>query len=165
MRVWLGLLLVTGCNFADVGNDTPAEPTEPVAVEEAAVKVFTICADEVARELDPTIDTEIQDSLLYWQGEPGVESLRWSDSGDCDVPVYFSDESHFSGTQGARAKIHGKWESECSPVHIELREAQWDRALANDWTFVIIAHEVGHLLCKRHEEHGVMSANGGLTAD
>jgi hypothetical protein len=165
MRVWLGLLLVTGCNYADVGNDAPLEPADPVKVEEASVKVRTICADQIAREIDPTIDTMIQDALLYWQGEPGAEGLRWDDSGDCDVPVFFAGESRFTGGQGARAKIKGEWEGECRPVHIELREAKWGYYLANDWTFVLIAHEIGHLLCKRHEEHGVMSSNGGITVE
>lgn len=158
-----GLVLVTGCNFYGADHDAPAEP-EPAAVEQPAVRVRTICADEIAREIDPTIDTVIQDALLYWQGEPGAEALRWSDSGDCDVPVYFADESRFSGGQGARAKIKGEWEGDCRPVHIELREAEWDRYLANDWTFIIVTHEMGHLLCKRHEEFGVMSSNGGVTA-
>src|SRR5690606_32912276 len=143
MRWLAGVVLVTGCNFA--ASEDPA-PIEPVAVEESAVKVRTICADEIAREIDPTVDTMIQDSLLYWQGEPGADALRWSDSGDCDVPVYFADESRFTGGQGARAKIKGEWEGNCRPVHIELREAEWDRYLENRWTFTIIAHEIGHLL-------------------
>lgn len=163
MRALLGLLLVVGCSGPDF---IEALPDEPVKVEEASVKVLTICADTIAREIDPTIDTMIQDSLLYWQDEPGVEALRWDDSGDCDVPVYFADESRFSGTQGARAKISGNWgEGNCSPFHIELREARWDEFIENDWTFILIAHEMGHLLCKRHEESGIMSKNGGVTAE
>lgn len=162
MRFWLlGLLAVTGCNFAGIEGDD-ASPPEPVDAQESALKVRTICADEVAREIDPMVDVVLSDAFIYWANEPGLGGLRHAPGEDCDVPVYFSDESHWSNGAGARAHIKGGWKPGCRPVKMELREASWDRAVDENALHYIMFHEFGHLLCLPHAETGIMKYDANL---
>lgn len=164
MRTWLiGAVLVAACGSREVVSLDNDVQTEEAIELPAEPKTWTICADEIAMELDPTIDSALQDALAFWADDPAAGTLRWSDTGECDVPVFFSDEDRWKGTQGARANVRGKMRPGlCTPKNMELRESEWDRVTANDWTFVVLAHEVGHLLCHPHEDVGIMSPNGGL---
>lgn len=168
MRVWLlslGLLAVTGCNFAGYEGDAPAEPAEPepVATQEAAIKVRTICADAVAREIDPMVDVLIADAIIYWASEPMLAGLKHTPGQDCDVPVHFTDESHWTKSKGsARAQIKGKQQPGCRPVELQLREAHWERVKDENWQHYVVFHEFGHLLCLPHADTGIMKYDGNL---
>ncbi len=164
MRVWLlswGLLAVTGCNFAGIEGDEPSEP-QPVETQETALKVRTICADTVARELDPMVDVLIADAIIYWASEPMLAGLKHTPGQECDVPVYFSDESHWPNDASAKAHIKGGWKPGCRPVELELREAHWDRVKDENWQHYVVFHEFGHLLCLPHADIGIMKYDGNL---
>lgn len=155
MKSWLWVvLLVVGCSSgAGVDGDVVAE---------APAKVRTICADEVAREIDPALDDLIGDALLYWADE-AEGLLRHAPGEECDVPVYFSGESNWRNSEAsARASVKGELEPGCRPVKIQLRESRWDHIRQEGWQHFIVFHEVGHLLCKDHADHGIMRYDGHL---
>ena len=161
-RTVLSLLLslVVGCS--DVGGYVEANDGSPKDAK--APKVYTICADPVAGELDPELDTLIADALLYWQGEPGAERLEHTPGAECDVAVRFADESEYEpGSNSlARATVVGGWKPGCSPKRMVIRESRWARLKAKGRDFAIVAHEVGHLVCLPHTKLGIMAPNANI---
>jgi hypothetical protein len=162
--LFLLLVLAVGCGPDATGyletKSADVEQAEPEAVE--SPQVWTVCADEVATEFEPRLDEWIADALLYWQDEPGAERLKHTPGEPCDIPVTFTDETHWKGSKAAaRVVTKGKYGPyRCKPVSFRIREKTWPEKA--NWGFFLVTHEVGHLLCLPHTELGIMAPDANL---
>lgn len=146
----------TGVMSEDLDNPSLSEyqpePRQKPAPEPATPGVQTICVTAAAHEAEPTLSEQLRVALVYWQGTPGVELLRWTEPGECDVRVEFVEESAWSNGETARSLV-----DDCVPIGIELRQVHWNGLRLEGMDFVVVAHEVGHLLCEPHVEVGLMA--------
>lgn len=143
----------TGVMSTDLDHPSLAEyqpELRPAPMPEPAEPgVQTICVTAATHEADPTVSERLRVALVYWQGTPWVELLRWTEPGDCDVPVEFAE---LPDGETARALV-----DDCAPRGIQLQQSAWSNLRLNGLDFVVVAHEVGHLLCQPHVEVGLMA--------
>jgi hypothetical protein len=150
------LLSVAGCASPVTVEGDDVIVVDSVEAVLTQTEPLTICADEVAAEIDPTITQLLFAGLAYWTDVPDAKRYRVTYPGACDVPVTFVDEASFpwpSERTKAAAVIVGELEpGACEPVRVVIRESTWDDMRAQSLQYTVVFHELGHVVCLPHVE-------------
>jgi hypothetical protein len=168
-RTILVLFLVFGCSSPVVVNDDNDVIVEVAKAQSGELKLQakrTVCLTKVAAELDPQLQPLLRAGFAYWADLPDYNRYELREPGECDVPVYFADETfEWKGEEKAGTLVVGELKpGVCVGNFIAVRESTWNYMRENAWQYVAIVHEIGHLFCKPHVEDktDVMSKYGGL---
>lgn len=140
-----------------VEANKPKKPKPPTPEEMLDGRELTICADEVAVEIDPDLPAIIAESVGYWHDE-GYTNIVAGAGTKCDIAVVFRGENvNWPEGAAASAGIPPK------KLGVYIREALWAEMTKNGFRTVIVTHEIGHIHTgPDHTETGIMSPDGEL---